>query len=341
MLEWISKNNPFKKQMLLSILVMLCLFLSFTAPGFFTIDNFLNVLRNTSMQGIIAFGMTMVMIAGEIDLSVGSTVAFTGCLTAWIVKALLALGVGAPLAVCCGILGALTVGYLLGVFSASVRNRFNVPTFIITLALMTALSGFANLITGGFPIVPFPMWFNFIGGGYVLGIPVPAIMLVVVFFIVNFIMTSTTFGRAVYAIGGNMEAARLSGIKVANIKMAVMGLTSMLMAVAGIMVSSQIMSGTASTARGWELDVISAVVIGGTSMNGGSGSVKGTFIGVIFLGVVVNGMTLMNINEYWQYVVKGFLILGAVLLNVVQENRKLNSVADSKNDNNIKSAVIG
>lgn len=341
MLEWISRNNPFKKQMLLSILVMLCLFLSFTAPGFFTIDNFLNVLRNTSMQGIIAFGMTMVMIAGEIDLSVGSTVAFTGCLTAWIVKALLALGVGAPLAVCCGILIAVSVGYLLGVFSASVRNRFDVPTFIITLALMTALSGFANLITGGFPIVPYPMWFNFIGGGYVMGIPVPAIMLVVVFFIVNFIMTSTTFGRAVYAIGGNMEAARLSGIKVANIKMAVMGLTSMLMAVAGIMVSSQIMSGTASTARGWELDVISAVVIGGTSMNGGSGSVKGTFIGVIFLGVVVNGMTLMNINEYWQYVVKGFLILGAVLLNVVQENRKLNSVADTKNDNNIKSAAVG
>jgi len=325
--------------MLLSILVMLCIFLSFTAPGFFSVDNFFNVLRNSSMQGIIAFGMTMVMIAGEIDLSVGSAVAFSGCLTAWIVKTLTGLGVGAPQAICIGILVALTVGYFLGVFSASVRNRYNVPTFIITLALMTALTGFANLITGGFPIVPFPMWFNFIGGGYVMGIPVPAILLVVVFFIVNFIMTSTTFGRSVYAVGGNMEAARLSGIKVAKIKMAIMGLTSMLMALAGVMVSSQIMSGTASTARGWELDVISSVVIGGTSMNGGSGSVKGTFIGIIFLGVVVNGMTLMNINEYWQYVVKGFLILGAVLLNVIQENKKINSVADGKMDSNIKVAA--
>ncbi|MDC7232543.1 MAG: ABC transporter permease [Spirochaetales bacterium] len=330
MYTWIKENNPLKKQMLLSILVILCIFLSFAAPGFFTINNFLNVLRNSSMQGIIAFGMTMVMIAGEIDLSVGSAVAFAGCLTAWVVKTLTALGMGAPLAVLCGIALALIVGYSLGVFSASVRNKFGVPTFIITLALMTALSGFANLITGGFPIVPFPMWYNFLGGGYVLGIPVPAIMLVLVFLIVNFIMTSTTFGRSVYAVGGNMEAARLSGIKVARIKMIIMGITSLLMAVAGVMVSSQIMSGTASTAKGWELDVISSVVIGGTSMNGGSGSVKGTFIGIIFLGVVVNGMTLMNINEYWQYVVKGFLILGAVLLNVIHENKKINSIADAK-----------
>lgn len=330
MLQWIKNNNPLKKQMLLSILVMLCIFLTFTAPGFFTVDNFLNVLRNSSMQGIIAFGMTMVMIAGEIDLSVGSAVAFAGCLTAWIVQLLTGLGFAAPLAVLIAILVALIVGYLFGLFSAVVRNKYDVPTFIITLALMTALTGFANLITGGFPIVPYPMWFNVIGGGYVLGIPVPAIILVLVFLIINFIMTSTTFGRSVYAVGGNMEAARLSGIKVNRIKVAIMGITSMLMALAGIMVSSQIMSGTASTARGWELDVISSVVIGGTSMHGGSGSVKGTFIGIIFLGVVVNGMTLMNINEYWQYVVKGFLILGAVLLNVTQENKKLISIADAK-----------
>jgi len=329
MLQWISKNNPLKKQMLLSILVMLCIFLSFTAPGFFTVDNFLNILRNSSMQGIIAFGMTMVMIAGEIDLSVGSSVAFAGCLTAWVVKAMIGLGVTAPIAVLCGALLALMVGFSLGVVSAAVRNRFDVPTFIITLALMTSLTGFANLITGGFPITSFPMWYNFLGGGYLLGIPFPAIVLVLVFFIVNFIMSSTTFGRSVYAVGGNMEAARLSGIRVSRIKMVIMGITSMLMALSGVMVSSQIMSGTASTARGWELDVISAVVIGGTSMNGGSGTVKGTFIGVIFLGVLVNGMTLMNINEYWQYVVRGALILGAVLLNVVQEKKKVYSVAEA------------
>lgn len=329
MLQWISKNNPLKKQMLLSILVMLCIVLSFSAPGFFTVDNFLNILRNSSMQGIIAFGMTMVMIAGEIDLSVGSAVAFSGCITAWAVKALTTMGVTPGVAVICGVLIALAAGFSLGIISASIRNKFDVPTFIITLALMTSLTGFANLITGGFPITSFPMWYNFLGGGYLLGIPFPAIVLVLVFAVVNFIMTSTTFGRSIYAIGGNMEAARLSGIRVSRIKMAVMGVTSMLMALSGVMVASQIMSGTASTARGWELDVISAVVIGGTSMNGGSGTVKGTFIGVIFLGVLVNGMTLLNINEYWQYVVRGGLILGAVLLNVVQEKKKIYSIAEA------------
>ncbi len=328
MIKWIRENNPLKKQMLLSILIMLCIFLSLTAKGFFTIDNFLNILRNSSMQGIIAFGMTMVMVAGEIDLSVGSAVAFSGCISAWVVKVMTAGGVSPALAVICGIVLALTAGFALGSFSAAIRNRYDVPTFIITLALMTSLSGFANLITGGFPITSFPMWYNFLGGGYVLGIPFPAIIFLIVFFVVNFIMTSTTFGRSVYAIGGNMEAARLSGIRVARIKVMIMGLTSMLMALSGVMVASQIMSGTATTAKGWELDVISAVVIGGTSMSGGSGTIKGTFIGIIFLGVLVNGMTLLNINEYWQYVVRGGLILGAVLLNVVHEKNTISSLAE-------------
>jgi len=279
------------------------------------------------MQGIIAFGMTMVMIAGEIDLSVGSSVAFSGCISAWIVKIMTEAGFPPVLAVIFGILIALVAGFMLGSFSATIRNRYEVPTFIITLALMTSLFGFANLITGGFPITAFPMWYNFLGGGYLLGIPFPAIIFIIVFFCVNFIMTSTTFGRSVYAIGGNMEAARLSGIEVGRIKLIIMGLTSMLMALSGVMVASQIMSGTATTAKGWELDVISAVVIGGTSMSGGSGTIKGTFIGIIFLGVLVNGMTLLNINEYWQYVVRGFLILGAVLLNVVHEKNKLYSIA--------------
>lgn len=326
-MNWIRENNPLKKQMLLSILILLCVLLSMTARGFFSVDNFLNILRNSSMKGIIAFGMTMVMIAGEIDLTVGSAVAFSGCISAWVVKTMVAMGVSPIAAVICGIILALVAGFALGSFSAVIRNKYEVPTFIITLALMTSLFGLANLITRGFPITSYPPWFNFLGGGYVLGIPFPAIIFLVVFFVVNFIMSSTTFGRSVYAIGGNMEAARLSGIKVARIKVIIMGLTSMLMALSGIMVASQIMSGTATTAKGWEMDVISAVVIGGTSMSGGTGSIKGTFIGMIFLGVLVNGMTLLNINEYWQYVVRGGLILGAVLLNVVHEKKQMGSIA--------------
>ena len=196
------------------------------------------------------------------------------------------------------------------------------PTFISTLAWLTVLKGGAELITDGFPLTPFPAWYNFLGAGYVLGVPVPAVIFVLVFAAVQFVMSFTTFGRAVYAVGGNPEAARLSGIDVGRVKVLVMGIVGLLAAAAGVMQSSQIMSGSASTATGWELDVISAVIIGGTSLMGGAGTVWGTLIGVIFLGVLVNGMTLLNINEYWQNVVRGGLILAAVLVNVAPSGRR-------------------
>ena len=304
------------------ILLLLIVVLALTAPGFFSIHNLLNVLRNVSMQGIIAFGMTMVIISGEIDLSVGSAVAFAGCLIAYIAKALaggdtagvIAIGVAAMLTLC--------IGFGLGLFMGFIRMKFGVPTFIITLALMAALTGFANLLTGGFPITPFPEWYNFLGGGYVLGVPFPAILFLLTFMITHFLMNFTSFGRAIYAVGGNMEAARLSGVKVTKVKMLALGITAALTALSGIMTSAQIMSGTPTAAKGWELDVISAVIIGGTSLMGGSGRIWGTFVGVVFLGVIINGMTLLNVSEYWQYVVRGALILGAVLLNRIQAMRK-------------------
>lgn len=322
-------KSIFKNHMLEIILLGLILFLSLFAPGFFSTRNFLNVLQNSSLQGIIAIGMTMVIIAGEIDLSVGSAVAFSGCISAWFTGALKNAGLPIVLAVSIALLIALAAAFLIGSFTAFIRNQYNVPTFIITLALMTSLSGFANLITGGFPITTYPQWFKFFGSGEVFGIPFPALFFVLIFFAVNFVMNSTTFGRAVYAIGGNMEAARLSGINIHRIKWLVLASTSALMAVSGIMVSSRIMSGSSTAARGWELDVISAVIIGGTSLNGGSGSVGGTLVGVLFLGVLVNGMTLLNISEYWQFVVRGVLILGAVLINSIQTRRASISAANA------------
>jgi ribose/xylose/arabinose/galactoside ABC-type transport system permease subunit len=187
---------------------------------------------------------------------------------------------------------------------------------------MTALSGAANLLTNGFPITPFPEWYNFIGGGYILGIPFPAIIFLVTFGILNFLSNFTTFGRSVYAIGGNEEAARLSGIKVKKVKVLVMGLVGVLAALSGILISSQIMAGTPTVAKGWELDIISAVIIGGVSLQGGAGKIRSTFIGVVFLGTIINGMTLLNVSEYWQYVVKGLLILAAVLLNQLQDMKR-------------------
>ena len=305
------------------ILVVLCAVLAFTASGFLTAENLLNVLRNVSMQGVIAFGMTMVIISGEIDLSVGSAVAFSGCLTAFLTQKLseewLSLPIGIAIAV--SIVVALAVGFAVGLFTGFMRTRYQVPSFITTLALMTGLSGAAELITNGFPLTPFPSWYNFIGGGYVAGIPFPAILFLLTFLILQLLMNYTSFGRSVYAVGGNTEAARLSGINVNRVKMMVLGITAFLAALSGVMVSSEIMSGTATTAKGWELDVIAAVIIGGTSLMGGVGRIWGTMLGVIFLGILMNGMTLLNVSEYWQHVVRGVIILVAVLLNLLQKER--------------------
>jgi sugar transport system permease protein len=302
------------------ILVVLCAALAFSAPGFLTTENLLNVLRNISMQGVIALGMTMVIIAGEIDLSVGSMVAFAGCMTAFLTERL-ARGAGVPLpaAIAAASAGALLTALACGVCTGILRTRYGVPSFITTLALLTGLSGAAELITNGFPLTPFPDWYNFFGGGYLVGIPFPALVFVVVFLVVHGVMNHTSFGRSVYAVGGNAEAARLSGINVSRTKITVLGTTALLAAVSGILQSSEIMSGTATTARGWELDVIAAVIIGGTSLMGGVGRVWGTMVGMIFLGVIMNGMTLLNVNEYWQHVVRGALILTAVLMNRLQQ----------------------
>jgi len=298
------------------ILLALCVALAFRAEGFFTKLNLLNVLRNVSMQGVIAFGMTMVIIAGEIDLSVGSAVAFSGCLTAWFTAFFASHGMPMPLAVALSICISLGAGTCVGCATGIVRTRFGVPTFIATLAWMTVLKGASELITDGFPLTPFPDWYNFIGGGYLFGIPFPALLFLGVFAATHVLMGYTAFGRWVYAVGGNTEAARISGINVRGIKIGVMAAVGLLAALSGVMQSSQIMSGAATTAVGWELDVISAVIIGGTSLMGGAGTIRGTLVGVIFLGVLVNGMTLMNISEYWQHVVRGALILAAVLINL-------------------------
>ena len=306
-----------------AVLAVLCVVLALTAPGFFTAENLLNVLRNISMQGIIALGMTMVIIAGEIDLSVGSAVAFAGCWMAWLTGHL-DPALSPVAAVLLAMVITIGTGFIPGWITGILRTRYGVPSFITTLALLTGLAGIAELLTDGFPLTPFPEWYGSLGGGYLAGIPVPAIIFVMSCAVILVLMNHTVFGRSVYAVGGNAEAARLSGIPVARIKTTVLALTSALAAVAGILQSSEIMSGTATTAKGWELDIIAAVIIGGTSLTGGAGTVRGTMVGIVFLGVIINGMTLLNVNEYWQHVVRGGLILTAVLLNRMQNHAHAN-----------------
>lgn len=300
------------------ILLVLVVVLVVWAPGFATLGNLLNVLRTVSMLGVIAFGMTAVIISGEIDLSVGGGVALAGCIVAWFSGALSAT-VGPVAAVVTGIVAAVAVGASTGIFTGKMRQWFRVPTFITTLALFTALRGFANLITGGFPLTDLPDWFGFLGAGDMLGVPFPVYVFLLVFALMHLLMTYTSFGRAVYAVGGNAEAARLSGINVFFVKTAALAITGVLTAITGTLIASQIGSGTGTTATGMELDVIAATIIGGTSLFGGKGRIWGTLVGVLFLGCITNGMTLLNVSEYWQYVVRGAIILGAVLLNQVLE----------------------
>lgn len=296
------------------VLLVICIVLACSAPNFLTLENLLNILRAVSMMGLIAFGMTMVIIAKEIDLSVGSAVALSACVAARLIQA----GIPIPLAM----LLTVVVGALLGAFTGFMRVKFEVPSFITTLALFTAERGVALMITKGFPIAITSEWYSFLGGGYLFGVPFPAIIFVVAFAAIHFLMKYTVFGGAVYAVGGNDEAARLSGINVALVRVLVFAITGGLAALSGLLMSSRIASGSPTLAQGLELDVIAAVIIGGTSFSGGIGTVRGTLIGILFIGVITNGMTLLNLDIYFQYIVRGGLILAAVLANRLQEVKK-------------------
>lgn len=309
-----------KKYMMELILVCITLTLILSAPGFFTLPNILNIFRNVALAGVISFGMTMTIIGGEIDLSVGSSIALSAVLTATITGLLDKAGI-LPMntAVLVAMTCALLVGLTIGLVNGFVRTRFGIPSFIITLAMLNVIYGSAALISKGFPVTTLPDWYNWIGAGQLFGIfPVPAIWLLIAFAVVYVVMNLTRFGREVYAVGGNPEAARLSGINVFFVKITILVAVQVLAAFSGIILSAQVMSGSSTFGRGYEMDVISAVIIGGTSLNGGIGKVWGTMIGIVFLGVINNGMTLFGVGDFEKYIVRGLLILFAVLLNTVQ-----------------------
>lgn len=312
-------NKIKNKYMMEIILVGLVVVLALYANGFATAPNLLGILRNVAITGVIAFGMTMTIIGGEIDLSIGSSIALSAVLTATLTgKIADAKIMPMEYAVIVAMIVALIMGGLIGLLNGYVRTRFNLPSFIITLAMLNVIYGLSAIISKGFPVTSLPIWYNYIGAGTIGPIPVPAIWLVIVFIITLIIMNYTRFGREVYAVGGNPEAARLSGINVKKVRMIILVVVQIMAAFSGIILSAQVMSGSSTFGRGYEMDVISAVIIGGASLNGGIGKVWGTFIGIIFLGIIMNGMTLLGVDDYVKYVVRGSLILFAVLLNTVQ-----------------------
>ncbi len=300
-------------------LVVLIVGLTLGANGFMTWANWMNILRSNSLRGVIALGMTMVIIAGLIDLSIGSTVALAGVIVARFCRDLTAIGMDLTTACLLGIftafMVAIVIGYLHGIF----QHKMGMPAFIVTLVSLNALYGLAGMISGGYPIAnQFPKWFNVIGSGRLGGqdgIPIPAIILLVSFLVVLFIMGYTLTGRATYAVGGNPESARLSGINVGKTKIVAFVAVQIFAVIAGLMNSGQVMAASYSFGRGWELDVISAVVIGGTSFSGGIGTVWGTLLGILFMGIISNGMTLLDFNIYSQNVVRGIIMFLAVLIS--------------------------
>lgn len=307
------------------LLVLVVVIMSFVSPNFLTASNILNIFRNQAMKGVIAFGMTMVIISGQIDLSVGSQVALSGVIIARFCRDLpAATGMSAGVACILGILTAVLVALAVGWVHAFAQHRFHMPAFIITLASMNVLYGLAGVICGGFPIANvFPESFTNLGVGTLFGfIPVPAVILIIVFIIAYILMTYTTTGRAIYAVGGNAESARLSGINVFRTKVIVFAAVQVMCVLAGMMHSAQVASGSFSFGKGWEVDVISAVVIGGTSMDGGIGRPWGTLMGILFLGVITNAMTILNVDVYLQYVIKGSVMALAVLLSMYQAKAK-------------------
>jgi len=316
----IQKNNAFNLARLQSLiaLVALCTVIAILSDKFLTLDNGWNVLRQIAVNICISVGMTLIVLTAGIDLSVGSVLALCGAVTAGLLKNGIQMP-SADLFIGFTLLGALLAGIIsgaaLGWFNGFVITKFNVPPFVGTLAMLTIARGLTMLWTQGHPISNLGPAFSTIGTGWFAGIPVPVWIAGVVVLLAIFVTRQTRLGRYIYAIGGNENAAILSGININKVKLIVYSIAGALAAVGGIMVTSRLDSAQPNAGTGYELDAIAAVVIGGTSLSGGKGSIGGTVMGAVIIGVLNNGLVLLNVSPFWQQVVKGAVILIAVIID--------------------------
>ena len=287
---------------------IICMVLALSTPRFFTVSNLMIIGTQVSINALLAFGVTFVIITGGIDLSLGSMVAVTG-----VVAATFAHPDTFPLAV--PLLAGLAAGLLFGAFNGFVVTKSKVPPFIVTLGTMTIGRGLALILSKGRPVSNLSDAFNFIGGGSIFGIPFPIIILIIAFLVCSVILNKTILGRYMYAVGGNEPAARASGIGVNRVKMWVYTICGVLSALGGILLTSRITTGQPNAGAGFELDAIAAAIIGGTSTSGGTGTMTGTLIGALLIGVISNSLDLLNVTSYYQQVVMGIIIIGAVVLD--------------------------
>jgi inositol transport system permease protein len=309
----------FNKYGIFLIFGVMILVASVLSPAFVSSTNLINIVRQMSIVGLIALGVTGIIVSAGIDLSSGSVVGLTAVVAASMAQmpdysAAFYPGLNLPLIV--PVLAACVVGALVGLINGTLVAKARIPPFIATLGTFTAIRGAANLYTGGRPISNLTDDYNFIGQGDVAGVPVPIIILVVMAIFTHILYAHTKFGKYIYAIGGNEQAARVSGINAARYKMLIYVYASFLAGLAGLVVSSRIGSGQPGLGVGYELDAIAAAVIGGTSLSaGGIGTVAGTIVGALIIGVLNNTLDLMNVSAFWQQIVKGCIIVGAVIID--------------------------
>jgi ribose/xylose/arabinose/galactoside ABC-type transport system permease subunit len=306
--QTLSAKNIFSKYGVGIALVVIVIALTFASSNFLTIENIVNVLRQVSINGILAIGMTFVIITGGIDLSVGSLVAFSGVIAASFVRG----GYSIWIAILLALFASLVLGFISGFFIAERR----IAPFIATLAMVTIARGLTYVYSDGKPISGFSQAYLNIGKGDFLFIPIPVWIFALVFIICYVVLYHTSLGRYVYAVGGNEHAALVSGINVKKVKIFVYSICGLLSGLAAVVLSARVSAGLPQAGSGYELDAIAAVVIGGTSLSGGRGRLWGTIIGVLMIGVINNGMDLLNVSSYYQQIVKGCIILGAVLLDL-------------------------
>ncbi|MFA9455339.1 ABC transporter permease [Halalkalibacter sp. AB-rgal2] len=286
------------------VLIGLIIFFSVMSTSFFTTGNFINITRQVAMLGIIAAGMAMVLLIGGIDLSVASNVA----LTSVSMGMLIAAGVNPFIAILIGI----SIGVLVGLINGLIITKVGIPALITTLGMLTIVRGVTFVITDGYPVFGFPESIRWFGTGFVMGIPVPVIMMVLVFVLVYILLYKTYIGRHIYALGGNEEAAHLSGINTNKIQLMVYMMSGFFCSIAGLILLGRLNSGQPNALQGFELDVVTAVVLGGVSIFGGQGKLIGVILGVLIMGVLSNGLVILNVGEFYQMVIVGSVLIIAV-----------------------------
>jgi len=308
-----NKNRKSKIKQLLNkyrtllVLIAILIIASIASSSFLTVGNLVNVTRQVSIIAIIAAGMTFVILTGGIDLSVGSVVALTGALSASVLASTNSLVLA--------LIVPLIIGLIIGFINGFIIAKENIPPFIVTLATMAIARGAVLVFTNGSPIAVKISEYKFIGKGHITGVPMPVIILIIVYFLASVVLRSTKFGRNIYCIGGNKEASRLSGINVYRVEIGAYMISGLLSGLTGVILTARLGSAQPTAGTGYELDAIAAVILGGTSMTGGQGVIVSTVLGALILGVISNLLVLLNVNPFMTNVVKGSVILLAAIVD--------------------------